>query len=95
MRIDDDGNVAPTGPTGPARLHWTCLRPYGSDQYVASMFRTEGQDTLNFVKVGETPDRETEDGTLDLFFTKTGLDDMIAELTWLRDNWGKIGRDVG
>lgn len=92
---DDEGNVAPTGPVGPMGLRWVYLRPYGAgDRYKADLYRSEGSDDLYFVKVGEPAARETEEGTLDLDFTRDGLDEMIAELMWLRDNWGKAGRDV-
>jgi hypothetical protein len=91
---DDEGNVLPTGPVGPMGLRWVYLRPYGAgDRYKADLYRSEGSDDLYFVKVGKAAAREAGEGTLDLDFTKDGLDEMIAELTWLRENWGKVGRD--
>jgi hypothetical protein len=92
---DDEGNVTPTGPVGPMGLRWTYLRPYGAgDRYMADLYRSDGLDSLHFVKVGKAAARETGEGTLDLDFTKDELDGMIAELIWLRENWGKVGRGV-
>lgn len=90
---DDEKKVEPTGPVGPAGLRWTCLRPYGAgDRYSADLYRSEGLDSLHFLKVGEPLPREAEEGTLDLAFDREGLRSLIAELTWLDENWGEVGR---
>lgn len=92
---DREGNVAPTGPTGPAEFRWTYLRLYGAgERYSADLYRSDGLDTVNFLKVGEKVPWEAQDGTLDLDFSKEELDKVIAELVWLRDNWGKVGREA-
>jgi hypothetical protein len=92
---DAVGNVKPTGPVGPAKVRWTYLRPYGSgDRYSADLYASDSSDSLYFLKVGEPLTWEAKDGTLNLDFDRAELDQMIAELTWLRDNWGKVGRDA-
>jgi hypothetical protein len=92
---DENGNVPATGPVGPAGLRWVYLRPYGAgNKYKVDLYRSDSSDSLYFLKVGEPLPREAEEGTLDLDFDSDELDQMIEELTWLRDNWGKVGRDV-
>lgn len=94
--IDNDGNATATGRVGPERLRWTYMRPYGAgDTYKADMYRADGSDNLHFLKVGEPVPREAEDGTLNLDFgTKGDVEKRIQELTWLLENWGKVGRDI-
>lgn len=92
---DDETKVEPTGPVGPAGLRWTYLRPYGAgDEYSVDLYRAEGLDSLHFLKVGELLPREAEEGTLSLTFSKEELDKLISELTWVRMNWGAVGRDA-
>lgn len=78
---------------GPAGLRWTYLRPYGSgDQYAVGLYRPyDGTDEIEFVKAADgVPDYAVGEFTLSI--DRAGLDEMIAELTWLRDNWGQVGR---
>ncbi len=92
---DSEGNVTATGPVGPAGFRWTCLRQYGAgDLYFADLYRADGLDSLHFLEVGTPLPREAQDGTLDLSFNKAELNELITELTWLRDNWGRVGRDT-
>lgn len=93
--VDEDGNVTPTGPVGPEGLRWRYLRPYGAgDTYQADMYKADGSDSLYFLKVGEPVPPEAEYGTLDLSFgTKDDVKNLIQELTWLLDGWGRVGRN--
>lgn len=80
--------------TGPAGLAWSYLRPYGAgDRYSVPLYRPhDGSDDVRFVKAAEgVPDYAVGEYTLD--FDREELDQLIAELIWLRDNWGEVGRD--
>jgi hypothetical protein len=80
-------------PTGPIGLNWTYLRSYGSgDRYAVGLYRGyDGTDSIDFVHAAEgVPEYAVGEYTLD--FDREELDRLIAELTWLRDNWGEVGR---
>ncbi|MFE0472652.1 hypothetical protein ACFW2V_13655 [Streptomyces sp. NPDC058947] len=81
------------GLVGPAGLRWTYLRPYGSgDRYSADLYRPhDGTDSVEFVKTADgVPEHSVGEYSLD--FDRKKLDEVIAELIWLRDNWGEAGR---
>lgn len=79
---------------GPLGLKWTYLGPYGCrSRYSVDMYRSDGSDSLYFIEKDKPLPKEAQYGTLDLSFTREELDGMIAELTWLRDNWGEVCRD--
>lgn len=80
--------------TGPLGLKWTYLGPYGSgNRYSTDLYRPhDGTDNVQFVKAAEgVPEYAVGEYSID--FSREELDLMIAELTWLRNNWGKVGRD--
>lgn len=82
-----------TEPTGPAGLNWTYLGPYGSgNRYSVALYQPyDGTDSIEFVKAAEgVPDYAVGEYSLD--FNREELDKLIAELTWLRENWGEVGR---
>jgi hypothetical protein len=90
--VSDEKEAEPTGPMG---LKWAYLRPYGSEaRYSLDLYQGyHGADTLTFVTEAEGVP-EYADGCTghSVDFDREELDKMIAELTWLRDNWGKVGR---
>lgn len=82
-------------PTGPIGLKWTYLRSYGAgDRYAVDMYQPlDATDNVEFVHAADgVPDYAVGEYTLD--FDREELDRLIAELTWLRDNWGEVGRDA-
>jgi hypothetical protein len=91
--VSDEKKAELTGPMG---LKWTYLRPYGSgDRYSTDLYQGyHGVDTLTFATEAEGVP-EYADGCIrhSVDFNRDKLDKMIAELIWLRDNWGQVGRD--
>jgi hypothetical protein len=81
--------------SGPLGLRWCYLRPYGQgDKYSVDLYR-EGRhtDTAHFVTKAEgVPDWAQGNSGCSLYFDRQELDDLIGELIWVRDNWGKVGR---
>lgn len=79
---------------GPLGLRWTYLRPYGADdQYSVDLYRPyDGADNVEFVRADEgVPEYAVGEYSLNL--GRKDLDELIEELLWLRENWGKTDRD--
>lgn len=88
------GDNRDTSSAGPLGLKWTYLRPYGAgDRYSTALYRPhDGTDSVEFVKAADgVPEYSVGQYSVD--FGREDLDKLIGELTWLRNNWGEVGRE--